>query len=115
MRRVSVGNVLTANTKTTVYTTPSNYSAQWDMLYITNATGTNKTVSVWWYDKSKNLEITIIDSYPITAREFLKFDGTSYVILEDGDEIRIITETGSTMSCVNSFELNPANSTSSLS
>ena len=115
MRRVSVGNVLTANVKTTVYTAPSNYTAQWDLLYVSNHSGVNKTLSVWWYDKSKNLEVVVIDGYPLTAHEFLKFDGNAYVVLEEGDEIRITSETGSLMSSINSFELNPTNSTLSFS
>jgi len=48
MRRVSVGHVLTAGVKTTVYTTPSSYIAQWDLLYVSNHSGVNKTLSVWW-------------------------------------------------------------------
>lgn len=115
MRRVSVGHVLTAGVKTTVYTTPSSYIAQWDLLYVSNHSGVNKTLSVWWWDKSKNLEIVIIDGYPLTAHEFLKFDGNAYVVLEEGDEIRITSEAGSLMSSVNSFDLSPSNSTFSLS
>ena len=108
MRRMSVGKNLTANVKTTVYTVPNNHYAQWDLLYISNDAGNNKFVSVWWYDKSNNTEIYVIDSYILSASQFLKFDGNAYVILEEGDEIRILTETGSVMSCINSFDIYPA-------
>jgi hypothetical protein len=109
MRRLSVGKNLVANVKTTIYTVPTQHYAQWDLLYVSNDAGNNKYVSVWWYDKSANIEIYIIDKYPLSASEFLKFDGNAYVILEEGDEIRILTEAGSIMSSVNSFDIYPAN------
>jgi hypothetical protein len=106
VRPVSVGTVLTANTKTTVYTVPTGYYALWNLCYISNHTGNNKNVSVWWYDSSANTEVTIIDSYSLDARKFLQFGGGgAYVVLEEGDQIRIISETGSTMAATNTFDL----------
>ena len=108
MRAISVGKNLVAEVKTTIYTVPSQHYATWSLLYISNQAGVNKHVSVWWYDKTANTEINIIDEYPLTSSEFLKFDGEAYVVLEEGDEIRIITEAGSVMSCVNTFEIYPS-------
>ena len=108
MRRISVGKNLVAAVKTTIYTVPSQHFAQWDLLYVSNDAGNNKFVSVWWYDKSNNIEIYVIDKYVLSASQFLKFDGNAYVVLEEGDEIRILTEAGSVMSCINSFDINPA-------
>lgn len=105
MREVSVGNNLTAGSKTTVYTVPTGYYVKWNLCYINNATGVNKTISAWWYDKSINTEIIVINNYPLTSGEFLKFDGGAFVVLEEGDEVRIQSETGSTMSSINTFEL----------
>lgn len=108
MRAISVGKNLTAGVKTTIYTVPSQHYAAWGLLFISNQAGVNKNVSVWWYDKTANIEVNIIDEYPLTSSEFLKFDGEAYVVLEEGDEIRIITEAGSVMSCVNTFEIYPS-------
>jgi hypothetical protein len=108
MRPISVGKNLTANVKTTIYTVPPRHYATWDLLFVTNHSGTNKTVSVWWYDKTQNIEVTIIDAYPLTSHEYLKFDGNAFVVLEEGDEVRIITEAGSVMSSVNTFEIYPS-------
>lgn len=104
MREVSVGNNLTAATKTTVYTVPTGYYARWNLAYVVNHTGNNKHVDIIWYDKSTLTEIKVIDNYVLSPTQFLKFDG-SFVVLEEGDEIRVETEAASTMSCINTFEV----------
>ena len=105
MRPISVGTNLTAGTKTTVYTVPTGYFALWNLCYISNHSGNNKTVSIWWYDSSADAEIYVIDAYQIAATEFLRFDGGAYVVLEEGDQVRITPESGSSMSSTNTFEL----------
>ena len=106
MRPVSVGNNLTAGSKTTVYTVPTGYYALWNLCYISNHTGSNKSVSVWWYDSSTSTEVTIIDAYNLDAKKFLQFGGGgSYVVLEEGDQVRITPESTSQMSSTNTFEL----------
>lgn len=105
MREISVGHNLTANVKTTVYTVPTGYYAKWNLCYINNASGVNKTVSVWWYDASNNTEIIVINNYPLTLGEFVKFDGGAYVVLDEGDQVRITPELLAVMSSINTFEL----------
>jgi hypothetical protein len=105
MRHQSVGTNLTAGTKTTVFTVPTGYYALWNLCYINNSSGVNKTISAWWYDSSSSTEIVIVNAYPLTSYEFLKFDGGAYVVLEEGDQVRLLSEAGSTMSVVNTFEL----------
>jgi hypothetical protein len=105
MRQYSVGNNLAANVKTTVYTVPTGYYALWNLCYVVNTTGNNKTVDVYWYDKSANTEIVILDAYLLTHTNFIKFDGGAYIVLEEGDEIRILSEASSVMSSVNTFEV----------
>ena len=105
MREISVGNNLTAAVKTTVYTVPTGYYAKWNLCYLINHTGNNKYVDVFWYDKSTNTEIKVLDNYTLSAGNFLKFDGGAYVVLEEGDEIRIESEAASAMSSINTFEV----------
>ena len=62
MRQISVGNNLTAATKTTVYTVPTGYYALWNLCYVVNHSGNNKKVDVFWYDKSTNVEIKVLDN-----------------------------------------------------
>jgi len=106
MRQVSVGNNLTAAVKTTVYTVPTGYYALWNLCYVVNHTGNNKTVDVYWYDKSSDTEIKVLDNYTLSPSQFLKFDGGAYIVLEEGDQIRVESELASTMSTINTFELN---------
>ena len=105
-RKYSIGANLVANTKTTIYTVPAGYLASWSLCHISNHTGTNKTISLWWYDSSQNVEITVIDAYQLSPTQFIQFGGSGlYVALEAGDEIRMKSETGSNMSTINTFEL----------
>jgi len=105
MREVSVGNNLTANVKTTVYTVPTGYYAKWNLCYVVNHTGNNKVIDAIWYDKSANAEIRVLDNYILSPTQFVKFDGGAYVVMEEGDEVRLMSETGSDMSAINTFEL----------
>lgn len=105
MREYSVGNNLAAAVKTTVYTVPTGYYAKWNLCYVTNASGNNKFINVWWYDKSTNTEYMVVNSYIIAHTGFLRFDGGAYVVLEEGDQIRLESESGSTMSAINTFEV----------
>ena len=106
MRPLSIGKNLVANTKTTVFTVPTRQIAKWTLAHIGNHTGNNKTVSLWWYDKSENTEIVVLDAYVIELKKFIEFGGSNlYVTLEEGDEIRITSETGSAMSIIVTVEL----------
>ena len=105
MRPVSVGNNLVAATKTTLFTVPTRQVAKWNLLWAVNNTASAKNFSAWWYDKSTDTEVAIIVAYPLAAKTFLKFDGGSYVTLEEGDEVRVEVEAGATCSTICTFEL----------
>jgi hypothetical protein len=111
MKEISVGKNLVANTKTLMYTVPDNHYAKWNLLYAHNATASAKNFSGWWYNKAANTEVAIVDNYPLPAKEYLKFDGGAYVVLEEGDEIRVQVETGATASCIVTLELVQKNAT----
>ena len=104
MRPLSVGKNLVANTKTTVFTVPTRQIAKWNLLYASNHSTSSKWVTCWWYDKSENTEIEIVFQYGLTAKAFLKLDN-SYTVLEEGDEIRVQSETGSACTVICTFEL----------
>ena len=104
MRPVSVGTTLTTTTKTTVYTVPTGYYAMWNLAYAVNHSGNNKHVDIIWYDASDNLEHFVIDNYVLSHTQFIKFDG-AYIVLEEGDQVRVQIESGATMNVINTFEL----------
>jgi hypothetical protein len=107
MRSYSVGRNLTANTKTTLFTVPTKQVANLNLLFASNSTASTKHFSAWWYDKSAATEVVIVASYDVSAKSFLKFDN-AYITLEDGDEIRVQSETGSTVSVIITVEVDNA-------
>jgi hypothetical protein len=107
MRSYSVGRNLTANTKTTLFVVPTKQVANLNLLYATNLTSSAKHFSAWWYDKSNNTEVAIVTEYPLSAKTFLKFDN-AYITLEEGDEVRVQSETGSTASVIITLEVDNA-------
>ena len=104
MKEISVGVAAVPTTKTTIYTVPANHYARWSLVYAHNTTSSSKWFTAIWYDKSADSEIKIADQYPLPAKEYLKIDGGAYVILEEGDEIRVQAET-TTVSCLVTFEI----------
>lgn len=110
MKEISVGVPAVSTTKTTIYTVPANYYARWNLVYAHNTTSSAKWLTVIWYDKSIDAEIKIVEQYPLPAKEYLKIDGGAYVVLEEGDEIRVQAE-ATTTSCLCTFELVQKNAT----
>lgn len=109
MRPVSVGKNLTANVKTTMAVVPTKHDARWLLLHAYNGTSSAKNFDVYWYDKSQNTEVKVITAYPLAAKTYLQFGGDGkYVVLEEGDEIRVMVETGATDAiCLVTLELYP--------
>lgn len=109
MRAVSVGKNLTANVKTTMFTVPTKHDGRWNLLHAYNGTSSAKNFSVWWYDKSQNIEVIVIYNYPLSASNYLQFGGDGqYIVLEEGDEVRVQVETGATnAACLATVELYP--------
>ena len=101
----SVGKDLVANTKTTMFTVPTRNMAKWLLLFASNHSTSSKWFSCWWYDKSENIEIEVLFEYGLTAKEYIRIDGTAYITLDEGDEIRVQSETGSVCSCIITVEL----------
>lgn len=102
---VSVGNNLTAATTTAVYKVPTGYAAKWNLMYLHNSSGNTKYITAKWYDLSTNTEYFILDQYSMASKDYLKFDGGAYVVLDEGDEVRLTPESGSTFSSICTFEL----------
>jgi len=105
MKPVSTGNVLTAATQTTIFTVPTGYYAKWNLCYVVNHSGNNKYIDVVWYDASASTEVHVFDNYVLTSTQSVTFGNGNYVVLEEGDQVRATSETGSTINIINTFEL----------
>lgn len=105
MRPISVGSTPTAGVLTTVYTVPTGYYALFNLMYLHNTTGSTKTITAQWYDSSATTSYDILTSYSMGSKDYLKFDGGAYIVMEEGDQFRVTTESGSTFSVLATFEL----------
>lgn len=105
MREVSVGLNLVADTLTTVYTVPVGYYAKWNLLYVFNGTGSTKHFTAYWTDSSASTDIYVLNQNSVSSKEYLRIDGGAYVVLEEGDTIKVQSEAGSTFSVICTFEV----------
>ena len=104
MRPLSVGVSPTAAALTTLYTTPTGYYSLLKLLYIHNTGNNTKHITVEWYDVSESTAFDILTEYDLTTKQYLQFDGNAYIVLEEGDELRVTTQTDSTFTVIATFE-----------
>ena len=104
MRALSVGVSPTAAVDTTVYTCPTGYYAKFTVMYIHNTGGSTKHITVQWFDSSANSTLDILTALDFSTKEYLQFDGNAYIVLEEGDKIKITTQSASTFSFIATFE-----------
>ena len=101
----SVGKLLTAGVANTLFTVPNGYKAEVSLLFVSNHTGNNKTISAYWqHAHDAAHQIRIVDAYLLAATEFIKFDGST-VVLQSGDSMVLTPEAGSAMSAIATFDL----------
>lgn len=105
MREYSVGATPTAGSTTTLYTVPTGYRALWNLSYLHNTSGSTKHCTLSWFDSSASLTYDILSQYNFTSKEYLKLDGGAYVVLEEGDQVKVTPEAGSTFTVVLTFVL----------
>ena len=104
MREISVGKNLVADTLTTIYTVPTGYYAKWNLTYLFNNSGSTKSIAVHWTDSSQSADIYVHNG-TIAGGGYVRMDGGAYVILEEGDTVKMQSEAGSTFSTICTFEL----------
>jgi hypothetical protein len=105
MRPHSVGKNLTANTLTTLFTVPTRNMAITHDILMTNRGSGNQHISIYWYDKSANVTIEVVHQRTVSAKTSAVIDSNFSFVMDEEDELRAISETGSTMTVVASFDL----------
>jgi hypothetical protein len=105
MRPHSIGKNLTANTLTTLFTVPTRNMAITHDILMTNRGAGNKHISIYWYDKSTNTSIEVVHERTISAKTSAVIDSNFSFVMDEDDELRAISETGSTITVVASFDL----------
>jgi hypothetical protein len=105
MRPHSVGKNLTANTLTTLFTVPTRNMAITHDILMTNRGSGNQHISIYWYDKSANVTIEVVHQRTVSAKTSVVIDSNFSFVMDEEDELRAISEAGSTMTVVASFDL----------
>jgi hypothetical protein len=103
MRPISVGINPTAGATTTVYTVPTGYYALFNLLYVHNTGANNKNLTVQWYDASAATSIDILTAVPYASKTYTQFDN-AYVVMEEGDQLRVTPEAASAFAIIATFE-----------
>jgi len=101
----SVGKNLTANTLTTLFTVPTRSLAKVTNILVSNHSTSAKHITVYWYDASANVSIEVLFEYNLTAKTYLILDNGFYFMMDEKDELRAISQTGSTTTIIASFEI----------
>jgi hypothetical protein len=106
-RKISIGKSKATATKETIYTVPTKLTALWTLLFVANVGANNKTVTVYWYDKSTDAEYAILNKTFNTGTTE-QWNGGAYVVLEEGDEIRVAQQDNqTTFTFIVSLEVEP--------
>jgi hypothetical protein len=101
----SIGKNLTANTLTTLFTVPTRNLAKCVNILVSNHSTSAKHITVYWYDASANVSIEVLFEYNLTAKAYLILDNGFYFMMDEKDELRAISQTGSTTTIIASFEI----------
>ena len=100
----SVGKVIQPATLTELFKVPAGYKAEVSTLFASNHTGNNKFITLYWqHAHDINHKIYIVTAYVINANNYLKFSDS--MVMQSGDSIQVLTEAGSEMSVITSFDL----------
>jgi hypothetical protein len=100
----SVGKVIQPATLTELFKVPAGYKAEVSTLFASNHTGNNKFITLYWqHAHDINHKIYIVTAYVINANNYLKFSDS--MVMQSGDSIQVLTEAGSDMSVIASFDL----------
>lgn len=106
--KFSHGDNLTAGTSNTILTAPSGYDAIVTYLFISNTTGSTKSISAKWVHSG--VDIDFLSAKSLASKELLTFGGPegAFLVMKEGDTLSLTPEAGSTFVTIVSFELVPA-------
>ena len=105
MKEVSKAFNLVANTSTLVYTVPRGYEAILNMLYVHNEGTSTKKVTATWHMAVENTDIKVFFDLPLTAKQYIVADAGFRVLMSETDTLTLLSEAGSTMNTICTFEL----------
>jgi hypothetical protein len=84
----STGAALTG-TLADIYEVPAGKKAKWVLMYVTNTSGSNGTVTINFYDASASATLPVLSGYAVSSKDFLQIGGevNAFIMMEAGDKI----------------------------
>jgi len=107
MRKFTVGRDLVANVETTLFTVPKGMHCDIKLIHMSNNGTPTKEGSVKWYDSGQNVTVDFLNAYTFAKGETKSYNQLDFVLTEN-DQIKAISEAGSNMSVIVTFEMYPA-------
>ena len=104
-RKVSAAVTRTVTDKITILTVPTKNTGLWQLMYVASLTGTDSP-SVYWYDKSANVEYFVTGGKNLGAGDFILLSNAE-VVLQEGDEIRVKNSSTNTVTYIATVEFVP--------
>ena len=106
--KFSHGDALTAGSANTILDVPAGYDAIVTYLFISNTTGSSKSIEARWVHNSVNIDF--LAGKNVGSGEFLEFGGEfgECLVGREGDTLPLTPEAASTFVSIISFELVPA-------
>ncbi len=105
MKEITKALNLVANASTLIYTVPRGYEAIMNMMYIHNEGTSTKTFTATWHKNTDNTDIKIMYAVPLLAKQYLVADDGVRIVMSELDTLTLLSETGSTMNAICTFEL----------
>lgn len=87
--KITSGLALTTSLQT-IYTVPDYKEADWVLLYITNTSGSNGTVTVNYYNAEASATLPVLDGYTLSSKDFFNIGGkfNEFIYMKSGDYIQ---------------------------
>ena len=103
--KFSHGDALTAGSANHILAVPAGYDAIVTYLFISNTTGSSKSLSAKWVHSG--VDIDFLSGKNVGSGEFLEFGGQfgEFLVAKEGDTLSLTPESGSTFVSIISFEL----------
>lgn len=75
----------------TIYTVPDGALSHWVMMWVSNTSGSNATITVTYYNKELNTTFNFFDGYTVSAKNFFDIGGqfNEFVHMSEGDYIQV--------------------------
>jgi hypothetical protein len=73
-------------------------------MYLFNNSGSTKSITAYWTDSSESEDI-YVQNGTVAGGGYVRQDGGAYVVLEEGDTVKMQSEAGSSFSTICTFEI----------